>query len=535
MFYSILRFFVIIVFLLSFKISFGQKSQILGIWQTKFKNGKPVSGKDLGGGPSLSDYNVYFVFTSNSVYLAFSKAPSFINQTNLQTTNKNVFSTITNYVIYKDIENIPLSKRSYYYQLKPGDKDNLFIDCNFNSVASFYFLYDSSKQFRGIEDSNSEMVLNRVGSFDSDEEASVRRAEEEAESQRLAAIEREQQISNKLVEANSAFDKKNFSQALYYYEEVLKLNPNNQESRQKKDELSLFISKRMGAGFSFREENPSEYQQLLDKLKFIIQEESTSSDKGDLTLDILIEFDTNGINLSRVTNSQNENLSSKIRQLLTSGLISPTLKYGVFINSKELVQIKSIWSLLSEEVISNAKGINGVGSAFQSKPQDYKNFIQSQKYPYGKFYFNSKDNLVDINGKKDTLSSIFLTRYKLNSGPQHAFLSLLFPGWGSHKVSNGNNGFLTSLLAVVALGTSGLSKIMEKIEMGKYTKAESQNDAESSYESANNSRKLFVISLGVAGLTYVYDFSWSFVKGFSNIKKSKYYRVNLKKGPIKVK
>jgi hypothetical protein len=44
-----------------------------------------------------------------------------------------------------------------------------------------------------------------------------------------------------------------------------------------------------------------------------------------------------------------------------------------------------------------------------------------------------------------------------------------------------------------------------------------------------------MVCIGAVGLAYVYDFSWSLVKGFSNIKKSAYYRKKLKDSPIDVK
>jgi len=68
-----------------------------------------------------------------------------------------------------------------------------------------------------------------------------------------------------------------------------------------------------------------------------------------------------------------------------------------------------------------------------------------------------------------------------------------------------------------------------------YKNAKTQDEADLAYDAVNISRKLFLFSLGTVGITYVYDFTWSLVKGFGNIKKSAYYRKKLRQAPIDVK
>ena len=79
------------------------------------------------------------------------------------------------------------------------------------------------------------------------------------------------------------------------------------------------------------------------------------------------------------------------------------------------------------------------------------------------------------------------------------------------------------------------TKILEIADYKVYEEATSQSIADQAYTEVNGDRKLFLVSLGAVGLAYVYDFTWSLVKGFGNIKKTAYYRKQLKMAPMDVK
>jgi hypothetical protein len=525
---------LIYVFILSTSFLFGQnRSQFLGIWQMKV-NGQFTRGNDFGGGAAYSSYNIYYLFSNDYAYLAMSKSPSSLSPGNMDNLINRQLASGGEYSVYSHIDEVPSSIKSYFEQAGPFKPNELLIYAYVFGERMLFIFNPDLKQIRGANQA-SKITMVYVGPFDPAEEARVKREEIEAERMRQEALERERQIVSYMEQANSYFNDKKLNQAFSVYNEVLKLDPNHQGSKLKRDELASFFNKRYGEGYTYREENSDAYEKLLNILKSTIQEEVNSSENGEVNVDLYIEFDTNGVNLSRAANLQNEALASKINGILKSDILSPTSKYGVYTNSNDRIQLKGSWNLLSEKVISDAKGINGEGVAFKSNPSVYQKFIQSQTYPYGIYSFNTKSSEIRLNDRKDTLSSIFLTAYKLNSGPQHAFLSLLLPGWGSYKVSNGKKGVLAGLTAIAALGSSGILKVLEKIELKEYKNAETQSNAEASHESANQIRKLFLTALGVAGVTYIYDFTWSMVKGFSNIKQSKYYRETLVKGHIKVK
>jgi hypothetical protein len=476
---------------------------------------------------------VYYIFTENTAYLAVSKTPGSLSPGSMYSLISSKMAGSGTYNVYQRFDDVPSSIKEYFEKGAPFKSSELFIDAYVYGERMLFLFNPDSRHIRGPnQEGNVTMVY--VGPFDPAEESLVKQKEIEAERLRLEAIERERKITNYLEQATTLFEGKKLYQAYSYYEEILKLDPNQSEAKTRRDELQDFFSKRNGEGYVYREQNANAFQELQVKIKTAITDHVNSSENGDLNFDVYIEFDTNGINQSRVTNLQNMDFASKLNSLLKSEILTPTSNFGVFTNSRDRIQVKASWQLVSEQVVSDAKGINSDGNAFKTRPSTYKQFIEAQAYPYGNFFFNTKSAELTLNQSKDTILSIFLTQYKLNTGPQHAFLSLLLPGWGSYKVSNGQKGILAGMTAIASLGAAGLLKVLEKMEMKEYKTAETQSQAEASYESANQIRKLFLTSLGIAGITYVYDFSWSLVKGFSNIKRSKYYRETLEKGHIKV-
>ena len=225
----------------------------------------------------------------------------------------------------------------------------------------------------------------------------------------------------------------------------------------------------------------------------------------------------------------------KITTILTSNNLLSPKKFGYFVNSHDSFTIDANWNSAEENVISNGKGINGVDKYFKMNPNDFKVFINNQSYKYGNFTFDVKSKVLNMDGNQLSDNDIKLIHYKLNAGPQYAFCSLILPGWGASKVSSGEKGYLTGFYYLLSLTSAGLTKLLEYSNNLDYKNAQSQYEADLAYDAVNTSRKLFVLSYGAVGIAYVYDFTWSLVKGFGNIKKSAYYRKKLKQAPIDVK
>ncbi len=357
----------------------------------------------------------------------------------------------------------------------------------------------------------------------------------EKERKRLEQIELERKIELLYSKALEFYNSNKLYEAQNYFKEVLKLNSNHVDSEQKSNEISRFFSIRSSVGYVFREENSTSFNSIKREITTILNNEIKSIPEGSLQFKVIIQFDTNGINSSRIEGLNSEIVLKKITTILTSNNLLSPKKFGYFVNSHDSFTIDANWNSAEENVISNGKGINGVDKYFKMNPNDFKVFINNQSYKYGNFTFDVKSKVLNMDGNQLSDNDIKLIHYKLNAGPQYAFCSLILPGWGASKVSSGEKGYLTGFYYLLSLTSAGLTKLLEYSNNLDYKNAQSQYEADLAYDAVNTSRKLFVLSYGAVGIAYVYDFTWSLVKGFGNIKKSAYYRKKLKQAPIDVK
>ena len=357
----------------------------------------------------------------------------------------------------------------------------------------------------------------------------------EKERKRLEQIELERKIELLYSKALEFYNSNKLYEAQNYFKEVLKLNSYHVDSKQKENEISRFFSIRSSVGYVFREENSTSFNSFKREITNVLNNEIKSFPEGSLQFKVIIQFDTNGVNSSRIEGLNNEVVLKKATNILTSNILLSPKKFGYFVNSHDSFTIDANWNSVEENVISNGKGINGVDKYFKMNPNDFKVFINNQSYKYGNFTFDVKSKVLNIDGNQLADNDIKLIDYKLNAGPQYAFCSLIFPGWGASKVSSGEKGYLTGALYLLSLTSAGLTKLLEYSNNLDYKNAKTQDEADLAYDAVNISRKLFLFSLGTVGITYVYDFTWSLVKGFGNIKKSAYYRKKLKQAPIDVK
>ncbi len=361
-------------------------------------------------------------------------------------------------------------------------------------------------------------------------------AREKAEAERILAekLALEKKINETMLTANEYYTKNKLFEAKKYFSEVLVLNPNQQEAKRKFDEIQEFFKLRSGVGYVYRNERSTDFNSLKTQFAKVLNEDSQQYKEGKISMKVSVLFDTNGSNRSTITGIESSQLKSKLEAILKSTLGS-TQKFGYFVNAHDEFPIEMQWNSEQELVISNGDGINGQGRNFASNNVEVKDYINKLAYKYGDFTFEFKNKTIKVDGAQTALTDMYFVHYKLNAGPKYAFYSLILPGWGSAKVSSGEHGFLTGFSYLIALSSAGLTKLMEKGDYQDYKDAETQYAAETAYTAANQDRKLFLISLGVVGFTYVYDFTWSVVKGFGNVKSAHAYKKELKQSPLLVK
>jgi hypothetical protein len=357
----------------------------------------------------------------------------------------------------------------------------------------------------------------------------------ERERLRLEQIEKDKKRDEYYSEGLSFYNEKKLREANQFFVKALQIDPNHNPSSKLSNEINLFFVKRNGEGFKYRIENSKEFNDLLVNVKNLVNEEMKNTKSGDINLNVFISFDTLGNNKSSISGEGSTTFSEKVQKLVLNSELKAPSKYAYYLNSNDQFTVNTSWSTSSEYVISNGKGINSLDTFFRANPKEFSEFINKLEYKYGNFTFVVKNKALTLDGNTQINQDIKLVKYKLNAGPQYAFYSLILPGWGSSKVSSGERGYLVGLTYLAALSTTAFSKLLEKSNYTDYENSTIQLDADAAYDLAKSNRKLFLVSLGLVGVTYVYDFTWSLVKGFGNIKKSSVVKKKLKKEPIEVK
>ncbi|MBO7055769.1 MAG: hypothetical protein J6W37_10405, partial [Bacteroidales bacterium] len=134
-------------------------------------------------------------------------------------------------------------------------------------------------------------------------------------------------------------------------------------------------------------------------------------------------------------------------------------------------------------------------------------------YPYGKFQYNFQ--VENINGKKN--ENLQLVHYNGYGTGANAFLSLLVPGLGDHRVSYGEkSGVKTALFAYGLLGVGALCKVGSIKQYDLYHQATTQEDMDSYYESAESLNLGFYGCVAVGTTIWVSDIFWVWIRGHKN-------------------
>ena len=248
---------------------------------------------------------------------------------------------------------------------------------------------------------------------------------------------------------------------------------------------------------------------------------------------VFINYDNKGKdnNYIKINSSSHKKLNSYIEKIPFSGFTA-TRKLDYFIPSTEKLSFDISWD--ANRLLAIARSDRIKLKPNMSKPAELKNhiasYINGQSFKNGIYKFQVTNKIINGTSSND----VSLIKHINNSGPLNSAYSLLIPGLGSLRVTDGERGsgiIKTFLLASII---SAGSKIYSEHEYDKYLKTSPESDAIEHHELANTANKVFLISGGIAATIYIYDFFWTIGKGISNNKQSKVLKEKLKSGPIKI-
>ena len=335
-------------------------------------------------------------------------------------------------------------------------------------------------------------------------------------------------IQNK---AETYFKENKLNLAIDQYKAVRLLDKYNRNAAKRIKEIAAIkqlLAERSTQVFSYKVTNENNYLQFKNNLLEDVRANINEKRNGYLSLDYLISFDTNGFNQS-VINSISTSLngySTFLSKASQKGILMPASKGGYFLAAKEKVTFDVKWKTSKMRFKSNSKGITALDYSKQRRSAIH-NFIKKQPFPYG----NYKVEIKDKEFKGVVFTDIYMVKHRV-FGPSSALYSLIFPGWGSLKVSYGKKGWgrLTNFILTTGLAIG--SKLYSDAQYQNYLGATNQTDIDKYYKNANTSHKVYLVSGALSASIYLYDIMWAISKGSKNQKQSKPLRRQLSKGPI---
>lgn len=343
----------------------------------------------------------------------------------------------------------------------------------------------------------------------------------------------ENAVNEKLELGNLNYNEKKFDLAKEVFKAALQLDPNNLiaiEKIKSIDYIKEILDKRKTTVFSYKTINTHEFNNLKNNLLKEVNNNINKTNNGLLTFDLQITFDTTGKKqvLYNNYNSSIKTFENSLIDIINTPL-SPTIKAGYFLASKEHVIINSKWVKEKISFKSSKNGINEIGQSNIEK-RIFEKYISDEKYRYGKFIFDVKTKISNEN----TFTDINLIGHRSTAGPLNVLQSLLMPGMGTLKVSNGRKGWGRFALFLISSGITIGSKIYSNQQYKSYLSASNQTSIDKYYNNANVSNKIALVSGGLTTAIYLHDIIWVFSKGLQNSKKSQYLKKQLSGGPVPI-
>ena len=335
-------------------------------------------------------------------------------------------------------------------------------------------------------------------------------------------------IQNK---AEAYFKENKLNLAIEEYQAVRLLDKYNRNAAKRIKEIEAIqqlLAERSSKVFSYKLTNENNYLQFKNNLLEDVRTNINEKRNGYLSLDYLISFDTNGTNQS-VINSISTSLngySNFLSKASQKGTLLPASKGGYFLAAKEKVSFDVKWKTSKMRFKSTSKGITAMDYS-KERQGVIHNFIKKQPFPYG----NYKVEIKDKEFKGVVFSDIYMVKHRV-VGPSSALYSMIFPGWGSIKVSYGKKGWGRLTNFILSTGLAIGSKIYSDAQYQNYLGATNQTDIDKYYNNANTSHKVYLVSGALSASIYLYDIVWALSKGSKNKKQSKPLRKQLSKGPI---
>lgn len=141
-------------FVLSFMMMFGQnKTKVLGIWQGKI-NGKFMTGKDLGVTEApYSNQSIFYIFTKENFYFVVCPTKASLNKANIKSLIGKQVASEGSYEFYDSLPAIPDSYREKFEGQAPFNPKTCFIEGEIQGAPMSFYFEPAAKKLFGLNKS----------------------------------------------------------------------------------------------------------------------------------------------------------------------------------------------------------------------------------------------------------------------------------------------------------------------------------------------------------------------------------------------
>lgn len=330
------------------------------------------------------------------------------------------------------------------------------------------------------------------------------------------------------------FTQKKFDEALLNYYGAFKIDNENDKLiakiKEVKDILNVLDIQRTEQ--SYAQIKPLEFNNFLktnyDAMNSLL---NYSKEVGSLDYSVFIKFDINGQNQSSL---KINSISYKKLKLYFNSInvneIPPSILYNYNISTKEILNFNLSWEIQKQKAIVRSQSIrienNGIPNSVQDN--NIRAFINRQSNKNGIYKFELTHKTLNSKIYDD----LRLTSLRTTDGPMNVLYSMLLPGLGTKKVTDGSKGKGKMTFFLISTALSIGSKVYSNDQFDKYKGVTDADKKQEYYDKANIANKIFLISGGISATIYIHDFFYVISKGAKNAKRNKLLRNDLKNGPI---
>lgn len=358
--------------------------------------------------------------------------------------------------------------------------------------------------------------------------AEQRRRQQALEDQRIRKQEaeraRKEAIFVPLVQkGKSAFNQRQYQQALNFYQEAITVLPNDSRATNGINEVNdrlEFIREKEYTFYEYRDFERSDYNNIKSRI-----ENSLNDLRGvnsEFRGTIIFSREESGRMRFEINSNVNRgyDIRSKLESIARQINLKPVSKFGYPVKSKTSVPINfSSKSKIVEATKTNVKITSKTDRSRVSSVIRYS--------PMGNYKVSL--NYGSVNG--NDFENNFVADYSGIGGPVNAFKSLIIPGAGVRSVTGGKkNGIGRAAFTYSLFGAAIGLKILSNNEYDKYLSATDQSVINDHYQNAVNYNKAFYGLLLSGALVWTYDIIWVSAKGFKNKSEQKNYKRSIALG-----